>query len=82
MREQMQKDAEAYRNKKMEVGEILEKMDEEKDRNEKGTNKGGFMNKFGKEVFEQAGKEGIEGRINRGKYFMDSAVASRDDYRE
>ena len=80
MREQMQKDAEAYRDKKMEVGKVLEKADLEKDRKEKGGQKGGFMNKFGRDVFEHAGKEGIEGRINRGKYFMDSGVASRDDY--
>lgn len=48
----MQKDAETYRNKKMEVGEILQKVDIEKGAEEKGSNKGGFMSKFGRDVFE------------------------------
>lgn len=72
----MQKDAEEYRKKKIEVGEMLGKVDEknEKSQGAAGTTPGGFMNKFGREAFDRAGEEGLEAGIKRGKYFMDNKM--------
>jgi len=80
LREQMQKDAEDYRRKKIEVGEILGKVDQENQKTLDSSGKlaGGFMNKFGQEAFERAGKEGLEAGIKRGKYFMDNTM-DRDE---
>ena len=80
LREQMQKDAQDYRQKKIEVGEMLGRVEEKNlaAQSSSGKAAGGFMNQFGREAFERAGQEGVEAGIKRGKYFMDNTM-DRDE---